>query len=142
MISRGRSPWGGYPERTRANARDSDATVWFGNLESSGGRTTRRAFANLGMLVFVVIDGLSRPWDVAAWIEVERVRVLNVAGSQDSRAPGIGARVEAFMLAVLRRLGHGSNAGIAPRNTLQCPPLPRRYHSRRASRSGRPRWEG
>jgi hypothetical protein len=29
-------PGGGYPERTRANVRNSDATVWFGNPDSPG----------------------------------------------------------------------------------------------------------
>ena len=29
-------PGGGYPERTRANVRDSDATIWFGDPDSPG----------------------------------------------------------------------------------------------------------
>jgi hypothetical protein len=95
---------GGYPQRTRANARDSDATIWFGDSESPGGRTTLRACAKLGRPVFLVIEGLTRPSDVAAWIEAEEVRVLKVAGNRESTAPGIGERVERFMLEVLRRL--------------------------------------
>jgi hypothetical protein len=59
---------GGYPDRTRANARDSD---------------------------------------VADWIRAEEVRVLNVAGNRESSNPGIGARVERFLVAVFRRLGRG-----------------------------------
>lgn len=57
---------GGYPERTRANARDSTATVWFGNPDSTGGRTTLRACYRLGKPVYLVIDELTRPSDVAA----------------------------------------------------------------------------
>ena len=52
---------GGYPERTRANARDSDATVWFGDPESPGGRTTLRACTGFGKPVYLVIEGLTQP---------------------------------------------------------------------------------
>ena len=37
-------PGGGYRQRTRANVRDSDVTIWFGNPESpGGGRRSGRA---------------------------------------------------------------------------------------------------
>jgi hypothetical protein len=93
-------PGGGYPERTRANARDSDATVWFGDPDSPSGRTTLRVCADLGRPVCLVIDGLTGPSDVAAWIEAEEVRVLSVAGHRESTEPGIGERAERFLAAV------------------------------------------
>jgi hypothetical protein len=93
-----------YPARTRANARDSDATVWLGNPDSPGGRTTLDACERLGRPVLEILDGFTRPSEVAAWIEAEEVRVLNVAGSRESRAPGIGARAERFLLEVFRRI--------------------------------------
>src|SRR3954469_5974554 len=80
---------GGYPERTRANARDSDATVWFGNPDSPGGRTTLRACAAHGKPVYLVIEGVTKPSDVTAWIEAEEVKILNVAGDRESTEPGI-----------------------------------------------------
>jgi hypothetical protein len=95
-----------YPERTRANARDSDATVWFGEAGSPGGKATLRASATLGRPAYLVIDDLTRPSDVAAWLAAEEVRVLNVAGNRESSAPGIGDRVERFLLATFRHLGH------------------------------------
>jgi Circularly permutated YpsA SLOG family len=98
-------PEGGYAERTRANARDSDATVWFGDPDSPGGRTTLRACADLGRRVYLVIDGLTGPSEVAAWIVAEGVRVLNVAGNRESTEPGIGERVERFLAALFDRLG-------------------------------------
>jgi hypothetical protein len=52
-------PGGGYPERTRANARDSDATAWFGDPDSPGSRPTLRACAGFGKAVYVVIEGLT-----------------------------------------------------------------------------------
>ncbi len=42
--------YGGYRERTQANTLDSDATVWFGNPSSPGGKTTLRACHALGRL--------------------------------------------------------------------------------------------
>jgi Circularly permutated YpsA SLOG family len=98
---------GGYPERTRANARDSDATLWFGDPDSPGGRTTLKACEASGRDVLEVLDGFTRPSDVADWIRAEEVRVLNVAGNRESTSPGIGARVERFPVAVFRRLTRG-----------------------------------
>jgi hypothetical protein len=43
---------------------------------------------------------------VAEWIVENKVRVLNVAGNRESRAPGIGDRIERFLADVFRRLGH------------------------------------
>jgi predicted Rossmann-fold nucleotide-binding protein len=93
-------PGGGYPERTRANVRDSDATIWFGDPGSPGGRTTLRACTGSGKPVYLVIAGQTQPADVVAWIEAEKVRVLNVAGNRESTEPGIGMRVEQFLIAV------------------------------------------
>lgn len=98
-------PAGGYAERTWANARDSDGTVWFGYPGSPGGLTTLRACAGLGKSVYLVIDGLTHSPDVAAWILAEEVRVLNVAGNRESTEPGIGERGERFLVAVFGRLG-------------------------------------
>ncbi len=100
-------PGGGYPERTRANARDSDATICFGDPDSPGGRTTLRACAGFGKPVYLVIEGSTEPSDMAAWIEAEEVGVLNVAGNRESTEPGIGERVERFLIAAFARLAGG-----------------------------------
>jgi Circularly permutated YpsA SLOG family len=97
-------PGGGYPERTRANARDSDATIWFGDSDSPGGRTTLRACTGFKKPVYLVVEDLTQPSEVASWIEAEEVRVLNVAGNRESTEPGIGERVERFLVAVFGRL--------------------------------------
>jgi len=52
-----------------------------------------------------VVEGLTQPADVMAWIEAEKVRVLNVAGNRESTEPGIGEWVERFLVAVFNRLG-------------------------------------
>jgi Circularly permutated YpsA SLOG family len=97
-------PGGGYPERTRANARDSDATIWFGDPDRPGGRTTLRACTGFGTPVYLVNEILTQPSEVAAWIEAGEVGVLNVAGNRESTEPGVGQRVERFLVAVFGRL--------------------------------------
>jgi Circularly permutated YpsA SLOG family len=94
-------PGSGYPERTRANARDSDATIWFGNPVSPGGRTTLRACTGFGKPVYLVVDGLTQPAEVAAWIEAEGIRVLIVAGNRESTEPVIGEKVERFLVVLI-----------------------------------------
>ena len=43
---------------------------------------------------------------IVDWLDNNDVNALNVAGHRESVCPGIGARVERFMLDLLRRLGH------------------------------------
>lgn len=93
-----------YPERTEANVRDSDATLWFGSTDSPGAKTTLNACRGMGRPTLIVRPGM-RPSEVAAWLRRQpRLRVLNVAGNRESKAPGIGDRVEAFLVAVFERL--------------------------------------
>jgi Circularly permutated YpsA SLOG family len=47
-----------------------------------------------------------RPSQVAAWISESPIRVLNVAGNRESKAPGIGHSVERFLTELFRQLGH------------------------------------
>jgi Circularly permutated YpsA SLOG family len=54
----------------------------------------------------LVFQGMSRPSEVCEWVEANGVKVLNVAGNRESKAPKIGARVERFLRRVFRRLGH------------------------------------
>ena len=95
---------GGYKVRTEANACDSDATVWFGDPTSPGGVATLRACRTLGRPVFLVAAGRTRPSELAGWIVRHFVGVLNVAGNRESTEPGIGARVERFLVRALRRM--------------------------------------
>lgn len=95
---------GGYKARTEANARDSDATVWFGDPTTPGGVATLRACRALGRPVFLVADGVTLPSALGEWIVEQYVEVLNVAGNRESSQPGIGARVERFLVVALGRL--------------------------------------
>jgi hypothetical protein len=84
-----------YPARTWANVRASDGTLWFGAADSSGGRCTLGACRELDKPVHLS--------DVARWLTEHRIRSLNVAGNRESRSPGIGHRVEAFLYRLFAR---------------------------------------
>ena len=46
------------------------------------------------------------PSHVATWILENAVKTLNVAGNREFEEPGIGDRVERFLIDVLGELGH------------------------------------
>lgn len=80
-------------QRTEWNVRDSDATlVLTGDGRSAGTELTREAARRLGRPVFTC--AAASPPDAAAfqrWMEMHRVRTLNVAGPRESESPGIHA---------------------------------------------------
>jgi hypothetical protein len=100
-------PEPGYTARTRANVRDSDATLWFGSWTTPGGRATLDACQFQGKPSLVVFPGATRSAQIRGWIVEHGVRILNVAGNRESTALGIGDEVERFMARVFRRLAGG-----------------------------------
>jgi hypothetical protein len=99
-----------YPARTEANVKASDGTLWFGSPHTPGGRCTMDCCFRAGKALLIVpLEGATvRPSEAARWIAANQIRVLNVAGNRESAAPGIGARVEAFLVrvfALTQRLG-------------------------------------
>jgi hypothetical protein len=99
-----------YPPRTRKNVLDSDGTVIFthGSLKASrGSRLTmriatvekkQRLWINLKMTTLdEAVD------DVYRWLVAGRVKVLNVAGSRESKATGIHDDVLEIIQRVIRR---------------------------------------
>jgi hypothetical protein len=98
-----------YPPRTRLNVRDSDATLWFG-ADSAGRKCTIGACVSQGKPWLDVCDsGGEVVWSAEAtarWIDGLGFFgvVLNVAGSRESKAPGIGAWVECYLVEVFRLL--------------------------------------
>jgi len=92
-----------YEERTRANVRDSDATLILARGELTGGTAyTARVAHELGRPLLVVAPEASEVGRVVAWLDEQHVRVLNVAGPRESGAPGIHAEVRRFVEEVLR----------------------------------------
>jgi hypothetical protein len=92
----------GYPPRTVANVRDSDATLWLGDPSSRGGRLTLSTARALGKPLLIVEHGTATPHDVRAWIAARGVRRLNVADNRESTEPGIRERAGRFLAAVFR----------------------------------------
>lgn len=96
-----------YPPRTHANARDADATVWFGDPRSRGAKATLQAAKIFLMIVeagpWPPPSALAEQFARPHWRD--SLRVLNVAGNRESSAPGIGAWVEEYLCEVFRQLG-------------------------------------
>jgi len=93
-----------YPVRTEANVRDSDATlVLHAGRRDTGTRLTERLARRHGRPL-LVLDVRSADAEVLRrWLADRAIRVLNVAGPRESRAPGMRSRTEGFLR---EALGH------------------------------------
>ena len=117
-----------YPERTRRNAQSADATLWFGDPESRGGKLTLKTCKDLQvckdhsrygwLIVWPNEYGGAERYDwkavqVVEWLAKNPIEILNVAGNRESNAPGnqesgtpgIGEWVERYLCEVFRLLG-------------------------------------
>lgn len=97
-----------YVDRTRANVRDSDGTIWFGSVGSPGGGCTLDACRQCGK-PHVIIPCERPPGrvvvaSVASWVRNAKIATLNVAGNRESTSPGLGALVEAFIRELIRHM--------------------------------------
>ena len=92
-----------YPERTRLNVRDSDATLIVTRGAPTGGTALTVDIADeLGRPVLVVdLDGNPDPAEVREWTGKAAPAVLNVAGPRESTVPGIYADARRFLRRVL-----------------------------------------
>jgi hypothetical protein len=95
-----------YRARTEQNVRDSHGTLWFGTTDTPGAKATLWAAHGMNKPIMLVRPGTDvRPSDVVDWIRcTPGLKVLNVAGNRESKAPGIGDRVEGFLAEMFRRL--------------------------------------
>lgn len=89
-----------YAARTRSNIEDSDATVIFAKLPlRAGSRLTADLVRDTTkpLLIQSAEQAIGDPGVCAAcltnWICAEKIEVLNVAGSRESKAPGLQAAV-------------------------------------------------
>ncbi len=94
-----------YPQRTRLNVRDSDATLIVSRGAPAGGTALTASFARGAGRPCLVID-LDAETNAALaaarqWLIAHQVRVLNVAGPRESTAPGIAADAFDFLRALL-----------------------------------------
>jgi hypothetical protein len=96
--------------RTVANVEAAGATVIFAAPEPGPGtRLTLDTCRRLGrphrLVTWRPGGPDATPEDIAGWVLGLSVGVLNVAGDRESTAPGIGARVEAFLDDVFGQVG-------------------------------------
>lgn len=103
---------GGYAARTRANVHRADMTlIVVDDAEEplTGGTSLTKRLAHESGRPWMVV-GVGKQGGVEAAVDfIGRVRpgVLNVAGPRESKAPGIGARAEAFLAEVFALLREG-----------------------------------
>jgi len=90
-------PIPGFPARTEANVRDSNATVWFGRTDSPGFRTTTDACRKHGKPWFIIVEGRTTPKQVIDWLTEHGIATLNVAGNRESNNRGLALRTERFL---------------------------------------------
>jgi hypothetical protein len=108
-----------YDVRTERNVRDSDATVVFTSGEPEGGSAlTVRLAGDLGRpcrhVDLASADDERLASALGDWLAEQAPRVLNVAGSRESRNPGVGARVRAILVrALMTRSSDGTTRGTA-----------------------------
>jgi Circularly permutated YpsA SLOG family len=99
-------PTGNYAARTARNVRESDGTLWFGTTDTPGAKTTLEV-CELWRKPMMIIEPHRSilPSDVVQWpCQDPQIKRLNIAGNRESKNPGIGERVERFLIVVFKRL--------------------------------------
>jgi hypothetical protein len=101
-----------YAVRTGFNVEYSDHVLWLGDATSPGGRATLAAASRRNRPVTIVGPGnpATTPGAVAAKLLKSRPEVLLIAGNRESKAPGIGARAEAYLDRLFEILKRGGQA--------------------------------
>jgi len=101
------TPSAEYPQRTEWNVRDSDGTViFFFGPELGRGSSLTAKYARKHKKPMCLVD-LARSSDddvvkaVIAFLKDSGINTLNVAGSRESKAPGIQERVMTVVLKIL-----------------------------------------
>lgn len=99
------TPSANYPQRNEWNVRDSDATIIFIHLyETPGSRLTGQIARKLERPYFQIqLDDLGLAAGLLeAWLDFRKPSVLNVAGTRESKAPGIQKVVRDLLIRVIR----------------------------------------
>ena len=95
------------PVRTGLNVHDADAVLIFGRIDSLGSKCAIKACDVHHKPWYHVRAGETKPSDVAAWLKARAGGTLMVAGNRESFDPGIGGRVERFLLRVFHKMREG-----------------------------------
>lgn len=96
-----------YVGRTRLNARNSDFTIWFGNVDSPGGIATKREVKNAGKYFYDA--SYSSPERIAEALFVGGKTCVNIAGNRESHAKGMCKYVRGIIKTSLELLKNHDN---------------------------------
>lgn len=83
---------GGYPKRTEQNIIESDGTIVFSYGKLIGGSALTKRLCQKHERPFLYVDlGQEEHPAVSLqeWLKIESIQILNVAGSRESKHPGI-----------------------------------------------------
>lgn len=94
----------GYSERTSLNVKNSDVTVIFtrGPLTPGSALTLTEAKRIGRPSLHLDVDDETAPDKLRKWLGAIKPSILNVAGSRESKAPGISGKVQMLLRAVLK----------------------------------------
>ena len=96
------TPSTAYPVRTEWNVRDTDGTLVLHLGRVDRGTALTEALARRHGRPLLSLDlRQADPEALRRWLDDQAVRVLNVAGPRESRAPGVQERARAFLEAAL-----------------------------------------
>ena len=97
-------PSGGYRQRTKWNVRESDGTLILFQDQLTGGSafTADLARKQAKPCHAVNLSAPADPREVTEWIRLNNIRVLNIAGPREGRAPGIHLVATAYLQALLQ----------------------------------------
>lgn len=95
-------------QRTEWNVRDSDGTLvirWSGCSARTGAEWTIECAGRYGRPLLVCdLDDPEAKEKIVQWLPANALAILNVAGSSEKSAPGIGERAYALLRAALAKL--------------------------------------
>lgn len=93
-----------YRARTKRNVLESDGTLIVFRQKLTGGSAFTAEMAQKGSkpCYEVDLDTRAKPGEAKAWIEQNRIEVLNVAGPRESQAPGIYGEAVSYLRDLFR----------------------------------------
>ncbi len=101
------TPSPGYRQRNKWNVRDSDGTLIVNLGELSGGTLLTTKFCAEAAKPYLVVQPDETNVEeiaeqVKAWLSLNKIQVLNVAGPREEKRPGIHAHTTAVLAGSLR----------------------------------------
>lgn len=99
-----------YAERTKANVLEADATLIFSYGPLCDGSLLTAEFAHANGKPYLHIDLQEHDTaqsckEIIQWVQgIPDVRILNIAGSRESKSPGISEAVKSIMAIVINQL--------------------------------------